>query len=324
MKNKITFIAWYGFHQRSDFIAQHLGASMHFIHYGQQGKIRHLPFRYFVQTLRTWKVLKHDNPDVIFIQNPPLVCVLVVYIYAKIHRCKYVIDSHTGAFFPPWNWFLKLHRILSRNALTTLLHNESQEKIVSAWGCHNLILDDYRGLMQGGEPFPLVSGHFNVAVAGNFKPDEPYDIVFEAIRRLPNVKFYIPGDCNRIEHSLLNKIPDNCFVTGYLPYERYLGLLKSVDVIISLTTRNHTLLSCASEAIGVGTPLITSNWPILKKRFFMGTIHIPNTVEGIEEGIRQAESNLNSLRQDILRLRVLLQEEWEQQFKTIKRLIENS
>ena len=161
-----------------------------------------------------------------------------------------------------------------------------------------------------------------MAVAGDFKADdEPHEVVFEAAGLLPKINFYVTGDSNRISSSLLAKKPNNCFLTGYLPYQQYLGLLRGVDVILSLTTRNHTLLSCASEAIALGTPLITSDWPVLKDRFPMGTIHIPNTVERIERGVLQAKSNRDTLREEILQLRYLLQNEWEQQFKELQCLI---
>lgn len=300
---KITFIAWIRFQQRSEVLAQHLGATMHFICYGQRSKLLQLPMRYLVQAFRTWRVLHRERPDVIFVQNPPIFCIVVAFFYARIHKAHYVIDSHTGAFLSPkWRWSLWLHRILSRRALTTIVHNGSQEGIVKNWGCHTLVLSDYRGPRPTGESFPL-DGPFNVAVVSSFAEDEPLDVVFEAASRIPEVCFYVTGDSNRITASLLSKKPSNCYLTGYLPYERYLGLMKGVDAIIALTTRNHTLLSGASEAVSLGTPLITSDWPILRDQFPIGTVHIPNTVEGIYEGVRKVQVEHDTLRRDILSLR---------------------
>lgn len=317
---RITFIAWIRFQQRSELLAHHLGATMHFIYYGKRGKRLELPLRYLVQALRTWRVFRQETPGVVFVQNPPIFCVLVAFIYARIHRATCVIDSHTGAFFPPWRWSLWLHRMLSRSALTTIVHNKSQEKILKTWGCHTFVLSDYPGPRQEGEPFSL-DGQFNVAVVSSFAPDEPLDAIFGAATRLPEARFYVTGDSNRIPPPLLTKKPNNCCLTGYLPYQRYLGLLRGVDVIIVLTTRDHTLLSGGYEAVSLGTPLITSDWPVLKDQFSIGTVHVQNTAEGIYEGVRQAQVEHDTLQQDMLRLRDRLQSEWQKSFEELQCLI---
>ena len=59
--------------------------------------------------------------------------------------------------------------------------------------------------------------------------------------------------------------PDNCHLTGYIPYEQYVGLMRQVDTVIDLTDRDHTLLLGAFEAVSLGTPLIISDWPILRE-----------------------------------------------------------
>lgn len=256
----------------------------------------------------------------IFVQNPPIFSVLLAFIYARIHRAQYVIDSHTGAFFPPWSWLPGLHRLLSRKALTTIVHNMSQEKIVKCWGCHTFVLSDYPGPRPDSERFPL-DGRFNVGVVSSFAQDEPLDLLFEAASRLPEVQFYVTGDANRIESSLLAQKPHNCLLTGYLSYGRYIGLMREVDVIIALTTRNHTLLSGAYEAVSLGTPLITSDWPVLRDQFSIGTIHVQNTVEGIFEGVRQAQGEHDTLRRDIRTLRDRLQNEWKKSFEELQSLI---
>lgn len=315
---KEIFIAWTRYHQRTERLAQRLDTQVHFIYYGHQGRILQAPVRYLVQGWKTWRILRHERPELVFIQNPPIFCVLVVFIYARCYRAKYVIDSHTGAFLSRrWNWTLWLHRMLSHKALMTIVHNKSQEKIVKGWGCPAFVLSDYPGPVSDGERFVL-DGQFNVAVVSSFAKDEPLDVVFEAASRLPEVNFHVTGDSNRIASHLLAKKPDNCFLTGYLPYERYLGLLREVDVIIALTTRDHTLLSGAWEAISLGTPLITSDWPILKDYFSLGTVHIPNTAEGVCRGVRKVQIEYFTLQQDILRLRDRLKYEWELKFRELQ------
>lgn len=318
---KSTFIAWTRYNRRSDLLAQHLGATMHHIYYGQQGKLLQAPVRYLVQALQTWRVLRRDRPDVVFVQNPPILCVLLAFLYARRYSARYVIDSHTGAFLSPkWRWSLGLHRMLSCRAVTTIVTNNQLKKVVNHWGCHAFVLGFVPADYPAGERFPL-DGQFNVAVISTFAEDEPLDVVFKAAGRLPEVSFYVTGDSKRIAPRLLAKKPDNCRLTGYLPYERYVGLLREVDVIIDLTTRDHTLLLGAFEAVSLGTPLIISDWPVLRDYFSQGAVYVSNTVEGVCEGVRQAQRERATLQRDILLLREQLHAEWGHKFMEVQHLL---
>jgi glycosyltransferase involved in cell wall biosynthesis len=73
--------------------------------------------------------------------------------------------------------------------------------------------------------------------------------------------------------------------TGFLPDEEYLGLLRGVQAIMVLTTNNHTMQRGACEAVSLGKPIITSDWPVLRSYFNKGTIHVDNSYHGIKEGI---------------------------------------
>jgi hypothetical protein len=91
---------------------------------------------------------------------------------------------------------------------------------------------------------------------------------------------------------------------------------------MDLTTRDHTLLSGAFEAVSIGTPLIVSDWPILRDYFSLGTVHVPNTVPGICEGVQRAQREQPALRQGILQLREKLEVEWKQEFAELCRLLQ--
>jgi len=320
---KIAFIAWvrYGYDRRNDLLAQRLGATMHYIYYGQHGKLLQAPVRYLVQARRTWHVLRREHPDAVFAHNPPIFCALVAFLYARRYSAQYVIDSHTGAFLSQkWRWSLGLHRMLSRGAAATIVHNKHQEEIVKRWGCRYCVLGSFGSDYPAGEPFPL-DGQFNVAVIGSVYKEERLEVVFEAASRLTDVCFYVTGDSNRIASHMLAKKPDNCLLTDFLPDERYVGLLRSVDAILTLTTRAHTLLMGAFEAVALGKPLITSDWPILKEYFSLGTVHIPNTAEGVQAGVRRARREQEILQRDMLRLREQLLAEWEQEFRKLQHFL---
>jgi len=319
---KITFIAWERYERRSDLLAQHLGATMHHIYHGQRGEVLQAPTRYLTQGLQTWAVLSQERPDVVFIQNPPIFCVLLVSLYACRYNVQYVIDSHTAAFSSrKWRWSVGLHRLLSLRAAATIVHNKSQERIVKRWGCRYCVIGFIPGEYPAGEHFPL-GRQFNVAVISTFGEDEPLDVILEAAASLPEVDFYITGDSRHAAPRLLAEKPDNCRFTGYLPYDQYVGLLRGVDFVMDLTTRDHTLLAGAFEAVCIGTPLIVSNWPILRGYFSPGTVHVSNTVQGICEGVQRARREQPTLRHDISQLREKLQAEWEQEFAQLWQLLQ--
>ena len=213
---KVAFVSWAprGYQSHTDLLAQHLNATLHYVYWGKRGK--HLaPARYAVQAWKTWQILRRDRPDIVFVQNPPIFSALVASFYARRFGARYVIDSHSGAFLAPrWRLFLGLHRVLSRGALTTIVHNRSLAEIVKRWGCRYRVLGFIPGNYPPGEPFPL-NGQFNVALISSFLHDEPIDVVFEAARRVPQVRFYVTGDSNRISLPLREKKPENCCLNRF-------------------------------------------------------------------------------------------------------------
>jgi len=100
-------------------------------------------------------------------------------------------------------------------------------------------------------------------------------------------------------------------------------LLRSADAVMDLTTRDHTLLMGGFEAVSLGTPLITSDWPVLKEYFSLGTVHIPNTVEGLCEGVHSVMKNHANLKQEMSQMEEILQAEWEQKYNELQMLIQD-
>ncbi len=319
---RIMFIAWDPYTRRSDVLAQRLGASMHHIFVGQRGRALDAPWRYLAQARQTCRVLSDERPDVVFVQNPPIFCALLALFHTLRFGGQFVIDSHTAAFVTPkWKWSLGLHRLLSRRAAATLVHNESQAKIVKRWGCRFCIMGDPLGDYPLEEAFPL-GRQFNVAVVSTFGEDEPLELVIQAACHLPEVEFYVTGDSKRAHKDLLAKKPDNCHMTGYLRNRQYMSLLQGANAVLDLTTREQSLLSGAFEAVSVGTPLIVSDWRILRDYYSSGAVYVSNTVQGICEGIRQAQREQIALKQGILQLRTKLQIQWEQEFSELRRLLQ--
>ena len=90
---------------------------------------------------------------------------------------------------------------------------------------------------------------------------------------------------------------------------------------MDLTNWDNTVLMGGFEAVSLGKPFITSDWPVLKDYFSLGTVHIPNTVEGVCAGVYRAQLEHETLQRDIIRLRDRLDKEWRQKLGDLQNLI---
>jgi len=321
LRVRIAFVVWTRFDRHSELLARQLGAEMHFIYCGQQGSVLQAPLRYALQALRTWQTLSRDRPDVVFVQNPPIFAVLVTLVYSRCYGARYFISSHSAAFLSPkWRWSIGLQRALSRRAAATIVHNRYQERIIAAWGCPHCVLGFIPGSYPPGEHTTLPA-QFNAAVISSAAEDEPLSVVFKAAASLPEVDFYVTGDSTRLSSQLLANKPGNCRLTGFLSYDRYIGLLRAVDVIVDLTTRDDTLLCGAIEAVSIGKPLVLSDWPILRECFPLGAVHVQNSVEDLLRGIRESQRDHAALQRDILRLHEQLCAEWDRKLGELQRIL---
>jgi hypothetical protein len=75
------------------------------------------------------------------------------------------------------------------------------------------------------------------------------------------------------------------------------------------------------EAISVGKPIITSDLSFLRSHLCKGTIHVPNTPDGLNVGISKVQQNHSLLSQEILKLRHIQEEEWKTGFQKLYKLL---
>jgi glycosyltransferase involved in cell wall biosynthesis len=165
-----------------------------------------------------------------------------------------------------------------------------------------------------GEAYPVRDEGFNLCFTCTFSPDEPVEEVVKAAAELPDVTFYITGESDRLPRELEGNLTDNIILTGFLPDNRFFGLLRSVDGIMSLTTRDFTLQQGGCEAVSVGKPFITSDWPYLREFFPEGTVYVKPTVSSISDGVRRLVEDRERLEKEMIRFREKGRRDWEIQF----------
>ena len=313
-------IAWAPYLRRSQVFAREMGCKLYLIHYLRYQSYPYAPIKYVLQTVRTILVLLRERPQVIHVANPPFVSGLVVAGYCLLSRAKYILDHHTGAFHRIWRWALPVQKLLARHAASNIVVNLHWATIVQSWGGHVTVLVDPFGDLPLGSPFPVKEG-FNMVYVNTFAPDEPLDAVLGAAALLPDIRFYITGDLRRARKNFTKELPSNVICTGFMPDDQYIGLLRAADAIMALSIWDYTLQRGGCEAISVGRPLVTSDWPYLRQVFSEGTIFVPNTIDGIREGILEMRRDCTMLQEGIRSLRMKKKKEWDVGLERLKKTV---
>ena len=268
-------------------------------------------FKYPWQLLRTAWLLLRQRPSLVLVQSPPSFAAWVAAAYTALRSgARFAIDAHSDAFERSiWTRPGFITRVVARRAAVTIVTNEHWADIVRGWGGRALVIRSLPAEHAVGEPPPM-PGAANVAVVNTWAADEPLGAVLDAAATLPDVDFHVTGRGDRAA-SLSRPIPPNVHFTGFLDEPTYHGLLRAADAVMCLTTRNHTMQNGASEAMSHGTPVITSDWPLLRDYFDEGTAHVDGTPASIAAGVRSLLADPQAARAGMARLRERRRTEWE-------------
>jgi glycosyltransferase involved in cell wall biosynthesis len=123
------------------------------------------------------------------------------------------------------------------------------------------------------------------------KPDEPIRELIKASKELKSDFLFI---------STGKKI-ENIKYLGYLSYENYLKVLKTCDIVLSLTKREFTLLSIIFEAISLGKPIIASETLTIKN--FLKENALYTNHENLAEKIKEMKMKKEIYKERIMKIR---------------------
>jgi glycosyltransferase involved in cell wall biosynthesis len=307
-----VFIAWGppAYTNRTRPLAAALGIEVRHVYSTRRRGALAAVVKYPYQAVATTWYLLRRRPSLVFAQHPPSFTAMVAAAYGAITGSPYVVDAHSDAFDSPWwsrpRW---LQRVVARRALTTIVTNDHFADLLRAGGAHASIVRDFPTELEPAS-YPMAPG-LNVVVIATFAPDEPLAEVVSAARALPDVTFRVTGDTRREGAAIPSDLPPNVELTGFLPAADYYGLVHGSDAAMALTTRDHTMQRGACEALSLGTPIITSDWPLLRTYFCKGTVHVDNTAAGIRDGIDRLRGDLDRYRKEIVELRTDVGAEWD-------------
>jgi glycosyltransferase involved in cell wall biosynthesis len=94
--------------------------------------------------------------------------------------------------------------------------------------------------------------------------------------------------------------------------------------VMCLTNQDHTMQRGACEALCLGKPIITSDWPVLREYFSQGTLHVDNSAEGIYQAICRMKENLPAFQEGIQALRIAQRQEWQDKISRLVHLIQHA
>src|SRR3989449_212435 len=298
-----VFITWYPYCRRSDALGQQLGAPSYLVHYLRFKTPILAPFKYVLQTLKTAWILLRARPDGVLVANPPAVAPLVIWLGSLLLRYRFIVDAHSGAFqHARWSWTLPLQRFIARRAQASIVTNSHMAAQVRSWGGRAEMVQDL-ALNLDPAGVSIRRGDFHIVFVCTYSVDEPVEAVVEAARRLPGVQFSFTGDPSYAPRRFRDRIPSNVHLTGFIPDADYLALLRGADAILVLTRENHTMQRGGYEAVSLGKPLITSDWPLLREVFSRGTVHVDNSPESIAAAVRRIKDDPETFRKAMAALR---------------------
>lgn len=309
---------------RSRVFASELGIQSEFVFSTKRRGLLVAPWKYAYQAVATGRLLRRTRPRLIFVQSPPSLAVLAVWIYARLTGAQYIVDAHSAAFLSPYwarpRWMV---RRLARSALTTIVTNVAFAERLRGWDAPATILRDVPTTFVASTGLPR-DQRFSVLVVSTFASDEPLENILSAARRLPDVHFYVTGDFDRADPALGPSSPANVEFTGYLPDDVYYATMLESDVVLCLTTRDNTMQRGACEALSMARPIITSDWPLLRDYFSKGTVHVTSDPEAIAVGIEQMRAEHDRHQRDISELQHDQRREWSVASADLGRLIRNA
>jgi glycosyltransferase involved in cell wall biosynthesis len=336
---KSLVIAWAPHSVRAEKIAHSLNSKIFIKGYQSKAKILSL-IKYIKLSINTMRLLQKEKPDLIICQLPPIFLAYSILVYKFLTfstKPDMILDLHSASFFKPWTYFGFMNKYLYKKSKQLIITNKQLSTAIdSKYKNKVLILEDAifpipKTKIQTNTTIshlPHLSDYnndksFKVGIICSFAPDEPISEIIATAKQIPDVKFFITGDYNRINNKILNNDStiENLYFTGFLEYDDYIKLISSMDALIVLTKRNKTLLSGCSEAIMLEKPLITSNFEVLQKSYNKGTVFVDNSVQQIVNAITKVRKNYRKLKDEIKYLKEEKDNEWKMKINIIKSII---
>jgi glycosyltransferase involved in cell wall biosynthesis len=313
---RLVFISWAPYCSRSDNIARELGGVSYMVYFPFFGSTYWtILLKYFCQAVETLRLLLRDRPHRVICMSPPVFALIPVWLYCTLFPGRgYAIDYHTAAFsMRIYQRLYFMQRFFARRAIVNLITNKSLAAIVAGWGGRIQLVSDVRVRYPQVKAFEGRRPGFNVTFVSRYSETEPLDVVYAAARRLEpdGVHIFVTGDLKDAPREAIAECPNNVTLTGFLRNEEYAGLLRDSDAVMCLCTNDNTMQRGAYEAMALETPLVLSDWQLLRDTFSSGAVYVDNSIDGICAGIRELRADLAAYQLGVRALKHRRAAAWE-------------
>lgn len=301
-----VFITWTKWNTRSHILATYFDVDEVNFHHlrSQRRSVALALLRYIWLTGFTFAYLTWRRPKVVFTVNVPVPAAMITCMWGIMFRRRVVIDNHSGLFeHRRWQWTQSIAKPLFRTACLCIAAAPRHASILSSWGVHTEIMGALVLPEEQGQTNSLQMINTNIVVISTFSPDEPLEEILAAARTLSNYKFFVTGHLKNAPRHLLSLRPSNVEFTDYLPGDEYLKLVKTSMCAVVLVKDDDTMQRGAYEAMSCETPVITSDWPVLRDAFYKGTLFVDNTSVAIADAVVLMARERPRLKSEIIQLK---------------------
>ena len=321
------FVAWTKVSRRSEQLSRQLGAEYYRLD-RREGPVLLTVLRLGANFIRTLVKLFRSKPTTVFtFQAHPFVTAAALF-YKFFSECKVVPDLHTAAY-TDYDFFLSsgLSLFLWKRSDMILVHNEESSEFLKAKfpsvKKKLFVLEDPLPEFEteSSQESESQSGVMKAVLINRFSADEPVEKFLNAASRHSEISFSISGDTRLADFPIDRYERRNIAFTGFIPDEAYVGLLKSADFIIALTTREMTLLSGGYEALALAKPVIVSATSTLRNYFGDAALYAGSGAAEIDIALSRMESELQHFSEKIHQLRQVKQQEWSEKKDRLLKLI---
>ncbi len=327
-KTEGVFIVWKKFQRRVEVLSPQFGLEIIYLHYEWEEYSKfHKAFSYLLKTVETFKHLLQKRPPLIFVQLPPTLVLYQVAFYAWLTGAKYVSDCHNSMVYGYWSKWIFAKKLLNDGIM--VVHNDHvADHVKKSMGIAPFVLRTgitKRNYQDNNLNTLLnrlsLSSKRYVILPWNFNSDEPLAEVFEAISSMPDIQFVMTWYFEKLAKSLMNILPPNLKLTGFLETEDFNHLFSNAGVALVLTNRDGTQLSGMHEAMAFEIPAVISDLKTTRFLYKDIPVYVENTPEAIVRGIRYAFENRIELQEKIISLRHETENEFSQQILKLKTML---